>query len=493
MEIAEAKRRMHLTIFPTPTPTTKPTPTTFSPLTPIPTSLLPPPPIINDTTNLRPISSFELSIEYDPFTDFGGSVAIDKDIMVVGASGYNNRTGGVFVYRKQQQQQQNGTWIKVQDIAPADGRPGDGFGKSVAIDGGNRIVVGAPFCDPDKEHYQYYNSHSSGCVYVYNHHAVALLSDTNDTNDTNDNHTDGSSHLGWWKQEIKLTSTEIDSRENFGFTVAIEDDSVILVGAPKYDSSSGRVFVFRLEQHEWKLEQILYENDARVHSLFGYSVAMNSGRIVVGAVQGSTIGAACVFTRSEEEGNRFALQQRILPSDAGKRRGWFGRSVAIYRDTIVVGRVHTEGYNAQLGGDFGGGAYVFSMKNRSFWEEEQILRIRDNENDDFGTSVAIQGDTILVGAVNADSVDVCYNDNDYFYPPLKVNTTICHHSRGSVYAFVRSDNQTWSMQQQLSGAPGPTAGYKYGFSVAIQDNTVVVGIPRTGYGTGRVIVYETDE
>jgi uncharacterized repeat protein (TIGR01451 family) len=159
---------------------------------------------------------------------------------------------------------------------------------------------------------------------------------------------------------------------------------------------------------------------------------------------GDLSGSAYVFVRS---GSNWAEQAKLTASDAAAGDN-FGISVAISGDTAVVGAF---GDNTDAG-DLSGSAYVF-VRPGSNWAEQAKLTASDAAaSDSFGYSVAIDGDTAVVGAPN---------DSDAGY------------KSGSAYAFARSGS-SWTEQAKLT-APDAAEFDEFGTSVAVSDDTAVVG------------------
>src|SRR5262249_22798562 len=144
-------------------------------------------------------------------------------------------------------------------------------------------------------------------------------------------------------------------------------------------------------------QQKLTAFDGAAGDNFGFSVTVSGDTVVVGANNddigmNADQGSAYVFTRS---GAFWTLQHKLTASD-GAASDNFGISVALSGDTLVVGA---------FGDDIGangnqGSAYVFA-RNGAFWTQQQKLTAADGAaNDQFGASVALSGDTVLVGSPN---------------------------------------------------------------------------------------------
>lgn len=248
-----------------------------------------------------------------------------------------------------------------------------------------------------------------------------------------------------------------DGAENdvFGFSVAISGDTMI-VAAPQDDTShgidAGSVHVFVRSGTAWTHQAQLFASDGTVEDFFGVTVAISGDTAVVGAPRhdhpgGLNAGAAYVFVRS---GSVWA-EQGHLYADDGAPTDRFGRGVAISGDTIVVASWADDTPN---GGIDAGSAYVFK-RNSGVWTQEAHLFASDGATNDFFSSyaVAIDGDTIVVGASDDDTS----NGID----------------AGSAYVFVRNGN-AWTQQDHLFASDGGAADF-FGSTVDISGNTIIVG------------------
>ena len=162
---------------------------------------------------------------------------------------------------------------------------------------------------------------------------------------------------------------------------------------------------------------------------FGFSVAVDRDTAVVGAALdgvggNASQGSVYVFTRSS---GSWTQQQKLTASD-GAASDWFGRSVAMSGDTAVVGAPFDDD-----NGTDSGSAYVFTRSSGS-WTQQQKLTAPDGAaSDRFGISVAVDGDTAVVGAY----LDTIGGDRE----------------QGSAYVFTRSGG-SWTQQQKLTASDG---------------------------------------
>lgn len=301
------------------------------------------------------------------------------------------------------------------ELLPADAPLGARFGASIGL-GDNTLVVGAP----DDHQLNPF----AGAAYIYTRQGTA------------------------WRLHSKLTGPATEGYRAFGEAVAISRD-VILIGAPFETGaaeSSGAAYVFMHNGSGWKQQARLAPADPAVNQLFGDAVAIDGSTVVVGAFLDSerapNAGAVYVFTRS---GVKWTQRAKLTASDASAY-GFFGSSVAIRGNTIVVGAPIAEA------------AYVFELES-GHWTERKILRPNSVPGDytAFGTSVAIDSNRIAVGA------------------PLQSSTAL---KTGTVYTFKLS-GKNWVTNGSVT-APDVFEGDEFGTSVALCDTRLVIGAPFKG-------------
>jgi hypothetical protein len=257
-------------------------------------------------------------------------------------------------------------------------------------------------------------------------------------------------------QQAKLTAATGGAIDRFGFSVGVSGTTVI-AGAP-FNSAflpfSGAAFVYTVTGAGWTQQATLVATDGQVVDLFGSSVAIDADTAVVGSFAnngaGVDSGAVYVFTRT---GSTWTQQAKLLAADGAAGDG-FGSSVAIDGDTIVVGAA----FDDDGGGD-SGSAYVFTRTGTTWTQQEKLLAVDAAAADNFGQSVAVAGDTAVIGSPYDDNVDV---------------------DSGSVYVFTRSA-ATWTQQAKVV-AGDASAGDLLGSSVGISPDTLVAGAPRDDDG-----------
>jgi hypothetical protein len=220
-----------------------------------------------------------------------------------------------------------------------------------------------------------------------------------------------------------------------------------------------------------------------VNDLFGASVAVADDAVVIGAfgedsaatgVGGNQhdnnapdAGAAYVFTRSDVTWT----QQAYLKVSTTGAGDWFGSSVAVSGDTVVVGAPNEDSAATGAGGNQNdnsapdaGATYVFTRSGAA-WTQQAYLKASNTETlDTFGASVAVAGDTIVIGAYGEDgaATGVGGNQNDNSVDRA-----------GAAYVFTRS-GAAWTQQAYLK-ASTTGAFNRFGSSVAVDGTTVIVG------------------
>ncbi len=356
--------------------------------------------------------------------NYGISVSISGDSAVVGSWGADT-PGGADAGAAYILIQSGATWTEQAKLTALDGAPLDAFGISVAISG-DTAVVGS-FLDDTT------SGVDAGSAYVFVR--------------------DGT----MWAQQAKLTALDAATNDQFGISVAIEGDTII-VGAEADDTpggiDSGSAYVFTRSGTVWTQQAKLIASDAAAGDRCGYSVAISGNTVVAGAQEddtpaGSNAGSAYVFTRC----GVVWLQQAKLTATDGAGNDTFGVSVAIQNDTVVVGANADDtpqGANA-------GSAYVYSRSGATWAQQEKLTAADGASGDQFGISVALSGDTVVVGA---------YNDD----PPSGSNA-------GTAYLFTRSSDPCTApwVQQTIIAASDGAANDVFGYSVALSQDSAIIG------------------
>ena len=139
----------------------------------------------------------------------------------------------------------------------------------------------------------------------------------------------------------ELTASDGATWETFGYSVAVDGDT--MVASAPYDNdngnASGSAYVFIRQSGTWSQAAKLTASDGALYDQFGYSIAVDGDTVVVGARyddNGSNSGSAYVFTKPGSGWTSTSIAAKLTASD-GAANDWFGASVAVDGDTVVVG------------------------------------------------------------------------------------------------------------------------------------------------------------
>ncbi len=334
----------------------------------------------------------------------GCSIAIDGDTALVGACHTAGPMGeldmgAAYVFTRVGQM-----WSQSAMLLPTERKEHDRFGFSVALSG-NRALIGSwsnviPF---------------RGTAHVFVKNGAE------------------------WSQEAQLDPSVMLAYDQFGGAVALDGDTA-LVGAAKGD---GVAWFFTRKEDQWIEDKSLAPSDVGSNKEMGWSAALSGTTAVVGAPGSKTAGAAYVF----EKGAGGWSETRKLLLAGGITGDNFGISVAISGKTILVGAKNVN--------ELRGGAYIFEKGNNGWPVHPQWKLLGSEKDDNLGWSVALDGDTAAIGV------------------PQPVSEV----GLGAVY-IVKKKAGAWSLPEDLSIGPfAPLPGSRFGHSVAIQGNTVLVGAP----------------
>lgn len=226
----------------------------------------------------------------------------------------------------------------------------------------------------------------------------------------------------------------------------------IVIGSPGTDGQRGRVDVLDRSGLSFQLVKSLAPASLPNRAGFGTAVAMDGDTLAVGAPNphypSSSPGAVWVYVRT---GGTLVLEQVLRPS-TGLLGDQFGRSVALEGDRLVVGTPYDDDQGAQSGT-----AFVFE-RAAGVWTETAMLLPDDGAaGDQFGRAVALQGDTLVVGAWLSDAAE---------------------QDAGAAYVFVTADDVIWTQQTQLLDETEPLVAEHMGESVALDGEHALVGAPR---------------
>lgn len=252
-----------------------------------------------------------------------------------------------------------------------------------------------------------------------------------------------------WSQQAKLLPGKRSDKARFGWSAGIFADSVV-VGERDTYGGKGRAYVFTRSGLSWMLQASLEPTAPSYGEVkFGYSVAINRNTVIVGAQRDDIdrdredSGSAYVFVRS---GLQWTLQAKLFADDASAGAS-FGYSVSLLDNTAIIGT-----WGDSSIGEESGSAYIFARTGRNAWTQlSKLLPAGGKPFDHFGRSVAISKQAAFVGA---DLVDDKGEDS------------------GSLFVFARRGD-AWTQLAKL--LPSGRIGDRCGWSVAAANETVVTG------------------
>ncbi|HUU97589.1 MAG TPA: FG-GAP repeat protein [Phycisphaerae bacterium] len=355
---------------------------------------------------------------------YGHCVSISGDVAVVGAwedihAGVSS--GSAYVYRL------NGAdWVEEVKLVATDAATNDEFGVSVAVSG-DVAVIGAHLDDdggPD-----------SGSAYVYSF--------------------DGTE----WIEQAKLTASDATPYDNFGWSVSISGDAVV-VGANLNDDAgpnSGSAYVFKRPPGGWvdmTETAKLTAGDATENDEFGRCVAISGDVVAIGAHYDSDdafqSGSAYVFVKPPSGWESMTAETAKLTASDPSDLDRLGLAVAIDGDVVVAGA-----WADDDGGSASGSAYVYNQPLDGWADMTETAKLAASDaaaGDHFGWSVSINGDVAMIGA------PAHLWDGSGF---------------GSAYAY-RFDGTDWIEEAKLTASDGAEDD-EFGYSVSISGDAAVIG------------------
>lgn len=351
----------------------------------------------------------------------GTSISVFGSTIVTGASGFSDDRGGCVVVKKT-----NGQWTYEDLILAPTASVGDLFGFSIALFG-DTLVVGVP-------NDTVLVSSQAGRVHVFNRSGES------------------------WTHTADLTASDSGSGNHFGTSVSIVPPT-ILVGAPDDDHAAGvdagSAYVLTETGGVWTQSQKLVALDGETGDRFGAAVSLGFGVVLIGAPGDNhgmldiDAGSAYVFKPIVDT---WFQDEKILAPD-GETSDHFGSAVALWGSTALVGSPFDDGPNITESGS----AHFFEEDAGVWAHDETVVGPMDGLEMYFGTSVALDGETLVVGVI----------DGAWFGP-----------GSAATYIYARVGD-TWDLEWVLS----------VGGSVAVSGDTVVVGIPKGGLFMGVANVY----
>ena len=406
---------------------------------------------------------------------FGHGVALSGDTTIIGAPG-DDGSGSAYVFVRS-----GTTWSQQAKLTAAALSPADQFGGYVGLDG-NTAVISAVADDTRGD--------GAGAVYVFTRSGVTWSEQTKLTAGETaafnffgwqvalDNGTavmgavlgngqipiSGSAYVfagsgATWEEQGELVPLDWAAGDFYGHSTALYDKNTALIGAIEADGNapdSGAVYVFRKVGGTWSYAQKLSGNDSQTGDRFGRFIVVDGDTALIGADRESSNGseAGAVYVLFRGSNGRWTQQAKLLAND-GQPGDRFGISGDLDGDTAVVGAYDDDG---------NGSAYIFTRSGSSWTQQSKLIGSSVGSGDRIGWSVALSGDTAVVGAIFDDDLGS---------------------NAGAAYIFNRSGS-SWSLAQKLTRGDGSDW---FGRALAIEDDVLLIGSPRAGAGS-RGLVYE---
>lgn len=268
------------------------------------------------------------------------------------------------------------------------------------------------------------------------------------------------------RNDVYIKADRPGADDEYGCGVALYADTLV-VGALKEDSAaeerdesatdSGAVYVYRRRNGVFEREAFLKAQTPTRNDYFGASVAIWEDTIAVGAPRANPLGTTGtsvsgvvdVFVR---EGAVWSHQTR-LESPAQDGSDLFGYSIALHKNRLVVGAPFDRATGSKAGA-----VYVFDRNGKEWGRASKLTAMAPRANDALGWAVAVDGDTVLAGAIERDTMSTSTG------------------AAGAAHVFVHGPGG-FAATQRLQ-APTPMDGGSFGWSVAVRGDTAVIGAPR---------------
>ena len=258
-------------------------------------------------------------------------------------------------------------------------------------------------------------------------------------------------------QDIIYHSDAMEDDE-FGYTVSIYGDYAA-VSAERSDalgSQSGAVYIFHFDGMDWQETQKITASDGVAWDYFGAGLQIHENYLIIGNYFdddiGMNSGSAYIYKRN---GTTWDFETKITADD-GASADWFGLTVDINDEYAVVG-ARGDDAAASLN-DKAGAAYIFKNNNDGTWSQVQkVNRDTPNNVDEFGYSVALDGDYIFVGA------------------PRQVHAA---GHRGSVYIYKKNGTGSFDLVETLENPEG-TDSDQFGLRIDASAERLIVSTQKT--------------
>ncbi len=347
---------------------------------------------------------------------FGLSTALKGSLAAVGAPWQSQdgfRTGRTYLF-----EQTAKGWQQVAVLRPKVSVDRAMFGSSIAITD-TMIAIGAPG-------EKIGTNISAGAVYIFMRGAQG------------------------WQQKARITADKPNAGDFFGSALAWAGNELVvgghLVDEKGIDSGAAYMFTPNANRDQWQQARKLLPKALKNGGLYGNAIAAREDMVVVGAYgfDGDSPGGGAAFVFSKDARGQW-VETQMLQAEKRKAFSEFGWSIALDGNRLVIGAPYEDENDKRAGA-----AYVFAADAQGVWQREARLTYSDPKWEErFGASVAVQGDSILIGA------------------PF-----------GVAFMF-ENDGNSWQQTNKLVGHY-PHSDNIFSRTVAISNGTILLGVPSQG-------------
>ncbi len=287
-----------------------------------------------------------------------------------------------------------------------------------------------------------------------------------------------------WTEQAGLKPADRDASviNSFAHKLSLAGDTIIL-GSP--DDAAAYVFV--RSGTTWSEQAKLKPADGKSDDRFDGGISLDGDTVVISSASVDDhhrSSSAYVFVQAEN--GTWSQQAKLMPAGGDTER-WFGNSVSLDSNTVVIGAFRSTCK------DRNSFAYVFVRAADGTWRQQTKLKSPDGVGDRFGKSASIDGDTVVIGSDNNAAYvfvragDGTWSEQAKLMPAdgtasfgegerlsLDGDTVVIGNDNNAAYVFVRAANNTWSQQAKLT-ASDTAASDRFGYRVSLDGDTIVIG------------------
>lgn len=268
-----------------------------------------------------------------------------------------------------------------------------------------------------------------------------------------------------WNLQARLVAADGFIGDQFGDAVSLSDSGdTLAIGAMLADAPgafhAGAVYVFQRSGGVWTQQAKLQPPSPEAWQAFGGAVALDGNRLVVGSVardHGSAVDAGAAYVYDRTGSTWGAPTVLVAPSPAAQDD--FGSGVAVAGNTVFVGALGRQVGSAASAG----AAYVYGLSGTTWSLQQSLTAIGGQTGDLFGNALAISASAtvpttryLVVGAVGAQAGGVAH--------------------AGAAYLFTSTSGGAFTQTQKLAAVDAATNAF-VGTAVAISSDRVLLGAP----------------